>query len=85
MFDSGAVRPSYENSLPQSGVQRKERVIVKDRAETAIIAMFEPVDLAVPEVRIILWTFLELFFGLIPCFSHSGLCYVQCKFLCGQE
>ena len=58
MFDSGAARTSYGNSLPQRGVQRKERVIVKDRAEIAIIAMFKPVDLAVPEVRIILWTFL---------------------------
>ena len=58
MFDSGAARTSYGNSLPQSGVQRKERVIVKDRAETAIIAMFKPVDLAVPEVKIILWTLL---------------------------
>lgn len=53
-------------------------MIVKDRSETVIIAMFEPVDLAVPQVRGILWTFLELFFGLSPCFSHSGF-YAMCS------
>ena len=31
---------------------------VRDRAETEIIAMFEPLDSAVLEVRIILWNFL---------------------------
>lgn len=31
---------------------------VRDRAETEIIAMFEPLDSAVPEVRIIFWNFL---------------------------